>query len=173
MILICYDGSEDARAAIAHGGELLAFRSAIVLTVWQPVSAIGARAPTAFPFLPSLLDAEEIDQANAEDATTRADQGAKLARKAGFKATSLTCAQKHTVAEVILSQAEALHADAILIGSRGLTGLKSRLLGSVSHAVIQHADRPVILVPSPKVARSRTRTHRAVADGESKLKEQV
>ena len=39
-------------------------------------------------------------------------------------------------------------ADAILMGTRGLTGLKSVVLGSVSHAVLQRADRPVVVVPS-------------------------
>jgi hypothetical protein len=43
------------------------------------------------------------------------------------------------------------------MGSRGLTGLKSLLLGSVSHAVVQRADRTVIIVPSSEVARSRER----------------
>jgi nucleotide-binding universal stress UspA family protein len=41
------------------------------------------------------------------------------------------------------------------MGTRGLTGIKSVLLGSVSHAVLQHADRPVIVVPSPDVANKR------------------
>jgi nucleotide-binding universal stress UspA family protein len=41
------------------------------------------------------------------------------------------------------------------MGSRGLTGVKSMLLGSVSHAVIQHADRTVIVVPSPAIATER------------------
>ena len=43
------------------------------------------------------------------------------------------------------------------MGSRGLTGLKPLLLGSVSHAVIQHASRMVIVVPSPQVAAARVR----------------
>jgi hypothetical protein len=34
------------------------------------------------------------------------------------------------------------------------------LLGSVSHAVIQHADRAVIVVPSPEVAAARARARR-------------
>jgi hypothetical protein len=38
-------------------------------------------------------------------------------------------------------------------------GLKSLLLGSVSHAVLQRADRTVIVVPSPAVASSRKRRH--------------
>jgi nucleotide-binding universal stress UspA family protein len=33
------------------------------------------------------------------------------------------------------------HANAIVVGSRGLTGIKSLLLGSVSHGLVQHADR--------------------------------
>ena len=43
------------------------------------------------------------------------------------------------------------------MGSRGLTGVKSLLLGSVSHEVIQHADRTVVVVPSPHVAESRAK----------------
>jgi nucleotide-binding universal stress UspA family protein len=46
------------------------------------------------------------------------------------------------------------------MGCRGLTALKSLLLGSVSHAVIQHADRTVIVVPSPAVAASRADARR-------------
>jgi len=74
-----------------------------------------------------------------------------------------TCSQKTTVAGAILAEAEAVDASAILMGSRGLTGLKSLLLGSVSHAVIQHADRAVIVVPSTEVAASRSRGRRAIS----------
>lgn len=162
MILICYDGSDDAKAAIQHGGELLNGPSATVLTVWQPVAYMGARAPSAFMFLPSLIDAEEIDKVNEEFALERANEGCELARQAGFVAEAASHARTSTTAEAILAEADRLDAGAILLGSRGLTGLKSLLLGSVSHAVLQHAGRPVIVVPSPTVARSRTKVRRAV-----------
>jgi hypothetical protein len=52
------------------------------------------------------------------------------------------------------------------MGTRGLTGLKSVLLGSVSHAVAQHADRPVLIVPSADVAERRTSLREDVEESE-------
>jgi len=40
-------------------------------------------------------------------------------------------------------------AAAIVMGSRGLTRLTSMLLGSVSSAVLHHADRPALIVRVP------------------------
>ena len=36
QVLLCFDGSDGAAAAIARAGVLLAPRSATVLTVWEP-----------------------------------------------------------------------------------------------------------------------------------------
>ena len=37
----------------------------------------------------------------------------------------------------------------IVMGARGLSTFRSIVLGSVSHGVVQHAARPVLVVPTP------------------------
>jgi nucleotide-binding universal stress UspA family protein len=87
-----------------------------------------------------MVDIEEIDAATRKSAEGRAEEGAALARAAGLDAQPRVCSQATTTAAAILSAADEVGASAIVIRSRGLTGRKSLLLGSVSHAVIQHAD---------------------------------
>jgi nucleotide-binding universal stress UspA family protein len=127
--------------------------------VWEPFMQVLARSPSGFGLAAGGADnTEKIDAAAREQAHERAAEGAELARKVGFDAHARTVSEDTTTADAILGQAAEVGATAILMGSRGLTGLKSVLLGSVSHAVIQHADRAVIVVPSPEVASERQRT---------------
>lgn len=157
MILICYDGSDDARTAIARAGELFAGQPATVLTVWQPFVQMIANAPIGYGMVPAFPDSAEIDEASRKRAEELAKEGSELGEKAGLRAHAQVVAQESTTARAILGQAEDLEASAVVMGSRGLTGVKSLLLGSVSHAVIQHADRTVVIVPSSDVAASRAR----------------
>ncbi|MEK3721251.1 universal stress protein [Paenibacillus sp. FSL H8-0034] len=49
-------------------------------------------------------------------------------------------------AQTILEYADEVHADLIVIGSRGLNAISEFILGSVSHNVVQHAKIPVLVV---------------------------
>lgn len=49
-------------------------------------------------------------------------------------------------ADKIVELSEKVEADAIVVGSRGLSSIKSLLLGSVANAVAQKAKRTVIIV---------------------------
>jgi nucleotide-binding universal stress UspA family protein len=151
VIVICYDGSTDAKEAIVHGARMLRGQQATVLTVWSPFdsAAVGLAG--------GVEDMQESDEAGRLHAEQQAGAGARLAIELGFDAESRTVERRTTIADAILGEADALGATAILMGSRGLTGVKSLLLGSVSHTVIQHADRTVIVVPSPEVAAARAR----------------
>jgi nucleotide-binding universal stress UspA family protein len=163
VILICYDGSEDAQAAIERAGQLFAGESATVLTVWEPFTEVMARTgaglgPGFDGAMGYGLDGakiQEIDAAAAADAEKRAEEGATRAREAGLSAEPHVRPRANAVTDAILAEAEEVDAKAIVMGTRGLTRLKSLLLGSVSSAVTQRADRPVLVVPSPEIAAAR------------------
>jgi nucleotide-binding universal stress UspA family protein len=162
MVLICYDGSPDAKAAVEHGAEFLRGVPVTVLTVWEPYTQVTSHSAAGFGLAPGVVDTTEIDDVMRTNAQTRAEEGAELAREAGLDAHA-RARSGISVASTILAEAQDTGASAIMIGSRGLGGVKSLLLGSVSHAVLHHADRPVIVVPSRDVASARER-HRE-ADG--------
>lgn len=160
MILICYDGSEDARAAVQQAARLFPDQPATVLTIWEPFVQVAARSTVGFGLVPSVPDPDEIDTASKKAAEEAASDGAEFARTLGIDAQWRSRSQETTTARAILAEGDDLGVDAIVMGSRGLTGLKSLLLGSVSHETLQHADRTVVVVPSPKVAASRERQAR-------------
>ena len=51
-----------------------------------------------------------------------------------------------SVIESVIDYASRRNIDLIVIGTRGRTGLKRFLMGSVSNGVVQHAHCPVLLV---------------------------
>lgn len=155
MILIGYDGSDDSKAAIRQTAELLPGAQVTVLTVWQPFAQLMMRSSPGLMPPAGIIDQEEIDDASERNAQTKAQEGAQLAHDAGLDAQTHTCVQETTTSRAILQQANTIGATTIVVGSRGLTGLKSMLLGSVSHGVLHDADLPVLVVPSPEVARER------------------
>ena len=153
MILVAYDGSADAQAAIDRAGELMKGQPATILTVWERVIDLAARTGAGIGI--GGVDFDSVDRSSRDQARQRANEGVERAQRAGLKPRARTSVRKRSIAGTILSEADDVGASAIVMGTRGLTGLKSLLLGSVSHAVLQHADRPVIVVPSPAVASER------------------
>ncbi len=157
MILLCYDGSVDARTAISAAGALLPPHQTTVLTIWEGLDEVVAR--TREGHASTALEIEEIDAAGEQAARARAQEGVDLAREAGLTAEPRIKKRSGAVWETILAVADEIDASVIVLGSRGRTGLRA-LLGSVSHSVLQHASRPVLVIPSePVAARRKARRH--------------
>jgi nucleotide-binding universal stress UspA family protein len=158
-LLLCYDGSEDAAYAIRRAGALFPDRRAAVLTVWQPTAGLGSlvwSAETA-----STLDFAELDRAAASNAARIAEEGAGIATGAGLRAEPVALEAANPVWRTIVETAEAQQSATIVMGSRGLTGLRSMLLGSVSGAVVLHADRPALVIRHPGAGSSPDQVPRA------------
>jgi nucleotide-binding universal stress UspA family protein len=142
-ILICYDGSDGSRRAIDAAAELLGRRQAVVLDLGPLLTAVESLASLA-----PVAVMESFEEQNAADALTRATEGAEIARAAGLRATARSGIGAPTW-EAIVAVADEIDAAAIVLGSRALTVAQELLEGSVSHAVAQHAGRPVLIVPPP------------------------
>ena len=144
-VLIAYDGSSQAKGAIVEAGrELGAGRRAVVLTVREALDHIAfaglGGGTTLDPATASVMQ-----EAAAKEAGAVAEEGARLARDAGFVAEARVEAAP-TPWQAIVAIADELDAGVIVIGSRGRTGLPKVLLGSVASAVAQHSRRSVLIV---------------------------
>lgn len=158
MILLSYDGSSDAQAAIDCAAQLMPGQKATVLTVWEPFIDMLTRTG-AFGIgsmgMAGTYEVDKIDQTSKDAATETAADGVKRAKAAGLDAEARCARREHGIGQAILAAASDVDADVIVMGTRGLSGMKSFLLGSVSHAVVQHADRAVLVVPSQAFAERR------------------
>jgi len=153
VILIAYDGSDDSKAAIEQASKMFPGETATILTVWQRFIDTMARVGAGVGV---VIDYDEIDKESEAASAEKANEGAAFANESGLQATGKTVVVDTTIADAILTQAAESGASLIVCGSRGYTGLKSLMLGSVSHSILQHADLPVVVVPSPAVAKARS-----------------
>jgi nucleotide-binding universal stress UspA family protein len=140
-IVFAYDGSGQAKAAIrAAARQLGPDRDAIVVTVWEPLASHPLGEPgTAGP---------EIEADIAANARKLADEGTRLARSVGFRASSHVVSGS-PVWHALIDFAGDHAAGMLVLGSHGRTGIRRVLLGSVSSGVVTHADRPVLVVHPP------------------------
>lgn len=145
-VLFCYDGSEGSRAAMAAAGELVAHPApAVVLAVWQPAAVLLARAGG---FGGSYLsDEDKVDGEQAQLAADAAEEGVERARAHGYDAGPRVEEATEGAGRRIIEIADELDARLIVCGRRGLGTVASALLGSVSHVVLAHAGRPVLIAP--------------------------
>ena len=90
----------------------------------------------------------EMDKIGEEVSNATADEGASQAKDAGLDAEALSVRAPGRAWHSILRLARERDAQAVVVGQRGISGAERALLGSVSIAVVHHADRPVLVVPA-------------------------
>ena len=143
-ILIATDGSDLAARALEHGAQLAKTVDAevVVVTVIEPAALMGGGyasvAGTVYDPVPELIEAQK-------EATTKLLQGA-LAKVSAFGvAVTSEYVDNSFPAEGIISTAERVGADLIVMGSHGRRGLGRLLLGSQTNEVLAHTKLPVLV----------------------------
>ena len=137
LIVVGFDGSEESRLALAVAAERAGPEGIVV-----PVRVM----PSVSSWLGTPYYERELEAAH---------QGAQaLLGEIDEVDTGAATVEPELIegepAEALLRIAQSRGAREIVVGSRGLGRFRA-ILGSVSHALLEHADRPVVIVPKGAV----------------------
>lgn len=136
-IVVATDGSEHGRAAVEAAAERAAQAGARLVCVRvASVLEFTQRANGSAPVPPARVPRAEKDSVLRE--------AMEIAGSFGVTAESELLVGN--TSEQILRFAQAVRADLIVVGTRGLGPVKGAVVGSVSRELLAHADRPVLVV---------------------------
>jgi nucleotide-binding universal stress UspA family protein len=145
-IVVGYDGSLAANAAIRTGSALFPGADAVIVYLCTPPfgsKGLRARLRHSARNVDELIDL--VDRESEGESARMVDLGVTLARAAGWTAEPLV---KRTWAGEGLGLAQVgveLQPDVMVVGARGI-GASDSKIGSVSDLVVHHAPRPVLVV---------------------------
>jgi nucleotide-binding universal stress UspA family protein len=94
-----------------------------------------------------LSNEQQVDTEQEQLARDAAEEGVQRAGTLDYDASSRVEQATEGVGRMIIEVADELDARLIVCGRRGRGAVASTLLGSVSHAVLAHAGRPVLVAP--------------------------
>ena len=140
-VVFCYDGSDGARRALETSSNLLAGQPARVITVWR---SAWTRPPGQWR---SAASSRTWSSTSTVRPSTTVGSWRTRVRKLVPGSHPVAVKAKGSTWQTILEYTDSVHAAAIVVGSRGRGGLRSAILGSVSHGLVNHARRPVLVVP--------------------------
>jgi nucleotide-binding universal stress UspA family protein len=142
-ILVPLDGSEWSFRAAKYAIKIAKMANTEIVCVHAVVSLPS----TAYANVHAgVLIPRYIEEAKKE-AQKWYDEVSAIAKKAGVvRLSAETILDAFSVADAIITYAERSNVDLIVIGTKGRTGLKKFVLGSVASGVISHAKSPVLVV---------------------------
>ncbi|HUO42750.1 MAG TPA: universal stress protein [Methylomirabilota bacterium] len=144
-ILVPVDGSENSDRAVRIATAVakkyparLFILHVVPMPVYLYTGEMGEQMPS--PFIGEYMEVEE------REAGRIVNGGVLLAKSHGVKATGKIVKYAPSVVEAIVSYAAERKVDLIVIGTRGLSGFKKLLLGSVTSGIVSHAHCEVLVV---------------------------
>jgi nucleotide-binding universal stress UspA family protein len=141
-ILVAFDGSQDSvkatrlacSIASKYGSEI------IVAHVYSfAVFAYGGATPMPMP------DVQPLEEAAKSKGLAILNKGLEIARE-GCASAKGELIEAPSIVQAIVEYAEKEKVDLIVAGTRGMTGFKKLIMGSVSNGLAGHAECPVLVV---------------------------
>jgi nucleotide-binding universal stress UspA family protein len=143
-IMVAFDGSKDSVKAVDFGCSLAEKYGStlIIVHVYSPaLPPYTGAAPMPIP----EVELEGVAELSKERARGVLADGIKLAEERGVKARGELVEASSTV-QAMVEFATSERVDLIIVGTRGMTGLKKLILGSVSSGLVSHSACPVLVV---------------------------
>lgn len=136
-VIVGYDGSDCAKAALA--------------TAMEVAAAYGDKVIAAFGYDVNPLGGNVTEYARAlrEVATARLQEARSIASEAVLNVELEAVIVERSPAEGLAELAKERDARVIVVGTRGEGPFHAAMLGSTPHKLLALADRPVLVVPEP------------------------
>jgi nucleotide-binding universal stress UspA family protein len=139
-IVLATDGSAEATLAVRTAADIATKASSELHIVYATPIPMAVD-----PASEVLRVSEEAEERVKREAQQFLDEQLKQVEAAGGRVTQ-SHARMGRPDEEIVTLADELGAGLIVIGSRGLGGIRRALMGSVSDSVVRHAHCPVMVV---------------------------
>ena len=150
-VLIAYDGSPPAKAAVERCGALFPGAEAVVAAVTSGLRELDDAASSARLAVSDDVIRRAVDKLRAsalEETDELASDGARAAAAAGLAATPRSIAADGPAWRALANAAREAEADVIGCGTHGYGASARAILGSVSSALVREANVPVLTVPA-------------------------
>ena len=152
-VVVAYDGSDQALAAVNKAAEIVKDSEGAKLHVVFVTTHPNAQLPANFnsasfdpqQYLLSVEDIMALYNKTISEETEKVQEGVGSAIASLGDAAQIEVIPGYTPTADILSYAEKVSADLIVMGSRGLGAIRG-VLGSVSYAVLRESPMPVLVI---------------------------
>jgi nucleotide-binding universal stress UspA family protein len=139
-IVVAVDGSHHSEAALEWAVRMAKGMGSEVVAVFAIAPPVYFDTGYMAPVAPPQLD----PQWRAEIKTEFEEQWCKRLKEAGVQYRMILGDGRP--ASVIAQVADSIDADVIVVGRRGKGGVAELVLGSVSHELVLHSKRPILLI---------------------------
>ncbi len=149
VIVVGTDGSETAGVAVHQATVLAQLTDATLHVVHAHQTLSASQAAMGATAGIVTVNTGEVNEGIADHSRVICDRAAEDAKRAGVRVE--THARPGDPADALIGVAEEVGADLLVIGNRGMSGVKRFVLGSVPNKVSHHAPCNLLIVNTASV----------------------